>query len=300
MSGVEVRDSGDLRKYRTEVPNLVFEMSLSPYALALYMHFRRTAGDDGKCWKSTRTLASDTGISAGTISKARKELEERKLIGVQYPENNNKSIIVTIIDIWPENFQHFASSTGRSKPPGKTRSGDEQPVQETNATCSPGERKKELLEEGTSQESNDSCSGESQESDSPAIASPKKIPSGKYGVSFLMDRLKEGRDSGAAPPPLTNRQRGEYGQFFAQDYSDGTQLEECELTLRWLVAKACGDVDNEPEAWAYYGTAQRAVRDGWKPKRALRAVSNPEADDERDREWAEIEAMTADILRGVV
>lgn len=159
MSGIEVRDSGDLRKYRTEVPNLVFEMGLSPYALALYMHFRRTAGDDGRCWKSTRTLASGTGISAGTISKARKELEGRDLIGVQYPENNNKSIVVTITDIWPENFQHFAGQTPKPKTPAKTRSRRDTPVQETNApvqetnaTCSPGERRKEPTEEGTIEE----------------------------------------------------------------------------------------------------------------------------------------------------
>ena len=29
MSGIEVHDPGDLRKYRTEIPNLVFEMGLS-------------------------------------------------------------------------------------------------------------------------------------------------------------------------------------------------------------------------------------------------------------------------------
>lgn len=127
----------------------------------------------------------------------------------------------------------------------------------------------------------------------------KPVPMGKHAVAFLMDRLKESRAAGAHPPPLTNRQRGEYGEFFAQAVKDGESIADSEMALRWLVAKACGEIEHEPEAWAYFGSAQRAVRDGWRPKRHLRAVRSPEADAEREREWAEIEAMTAEILKGI-
>jgi hypothetical protein len=51
MSEIKARDAGDLRKYRTEIPNLVLELGLSPYALALYVHLKRTAGQDGACYK---------------------------------------------------------------------------------------------------------------------------------------------------------------------------------------------------------------------------------------------------------
>lgn len=289
MSGIEVKDAGDLRKYRTEVPNLIFELGLSPYALALYMHFKRTAGDDGKCWKSTRRLAEETKISAGKVSQARKELEERDLITVEYPENNNEAITVTIVDIWPENFDHFRKAR-------MTRSSGERPVHDVNATRSSGERRKEPLEEGSSKESNDSLSGEAH--GKAATPSPtKEIPSGQYGVSFLMDRLKEAKQAGAKPPPLTNRQRGEYGEFFAQAVKDGESVADSEMVLRWLVAKACGEVENEPEAWAYFGSGQRAVRDGWRPKRHLKAVSDPETEARRARDWAEIDRMNAELLK---
>lgn len=120
---------------------------------------------------------------------------------------------------------------------------------------------------------------------------------GQYAVSFLVDVLKAAKEQGAAPPPLTSRQRGEYGEFFAQAMRDGESVEDGEMTLRWLVAKACGNVESEPEAWAYFGTAQRAVRDGWQPKRALRLVLDPEAQKKNDDEWDEILREQQEMIR---
>ncbi len=128
MSEIKARDAGDLRKYRTEIPNLVLELGVSPYALALYVHLKRTAGQDGACYKGTRRLAEDTGISVGKISDARKELEEAGLIEVQRFENRRKSAEVTCNDIWLKNFQHFAERS---------------PHEHKNAeVCSPHERER--------------------------------------------------------------------------------------------------------------------------------------------------------------
>lgn len=109
MSGVKVVDRGDLRKYRTEIPNMVLGLGLTPYALALYVHLKRTAGDEGKCWKSTRTLAKETGISAGKVSSARGELEDVELIHVERPSNPSQSVTVYILDVWEANFKQFSS-----------------------------------------------------------------------------------------------------------------------------------------------------------------------------------------------
>lgn len=130
MSGVKVVDRGDLRKYRTEIPNMVLDMGLTPYALALYVHLKRTAGDEGKCWKSTRTLAKETSISAGKVSSARGELEEAELIHVERPDNPSRSVTAYILDVWEENFKQFSSRSPHEH------------------ACSPHERKKEPLEEG--------------------------------------------------------------------------------------------------------------------------------------------------------
>lgn len=108
MSGIEVHDPGDLRKYRTEIPNVVLEMGLTPHALALYIHLKRTAGQNGKCWKSRQRLVEETNMSAGKVSEARAELEAAELISVHRPKHRRKAIEVTITDIWPKNFEHFA------------------------------------------------------------------------------------------------------------------------------------------------------------------------------------------------
>jgi hypothetical protein len=141
VSGIEVRDEGDLRKYRTEIPNIVLEKGLSPHALALYVHLKRTAGGGGLCYKSTRRLAEETGISTGKISEARTELEKHELIAVNRPKDKRKAAEVTIVDVWPENFAHFAK---RSK-------GEREAVRVhiMNTTRSPSEPRKEPLKEST-------------------------------------------------------------------------------------------------------------------------------------------------------
>ncbi len=137
MSAITGRDAGDLKKYRTEIPNIVFMLGLDPYALSLYCHLKRTTGaaDGGVCWKSTRTLAKETGMSLGKVSEARGELEKprgelggKALITVERPKDRSKSTNVVCEDVWPENFGVFTTRTRE---------------------CSPHERKKEpVVEEG--------------------------------------------------------------------------------------------------------------------------------------------------------
>ena len=134
MSGVEVHDAGDLRKYRTEIPNVVLEMGLSPYALTLYLHLKRTAGQNGKCWKSVRTLAEETSVSKSEIARTRTELEERELIAVEQPKDPRKPSVVSIVDIWEKNFDHFREKKAR--------------VPHGDATCPTDSHKERTIEEG--------------------------------------------------------------------------------------------------------------------------------------------------------
>jgi hypothetical protein len=138
VSGIVGRDDGDLKKYRTEVPNVVFMLGLDPYSLALYCHIKRTTGaaEGGMCWKSTRTLAEETGMSVGKVSEARAELEKprdelggKPLIVVNRPKNRGKATEVICVDVWRENFDACSP--------------DEQRVHHTNTERSPHEPKKE-------------------------------------------------------------------------------------------------------------------------------------------------------------
>ena len=50
-----------------KIPNIVLDMGLPATAFRLYVHLKRTAGDGGECFKTTRTLARELGVSQGAI-----------------------------------------------------------------------------------------------------------------------------------------------------------------------------------------------------------------------------------------
>jgi hypothetical protein len=141
VSEDQYRDESDLKKYRTEIPNMIFDIGLTPYEVALYGHFKRVCGAEpnGVCWKSVRTLSKETGMSIGRVSEARAELARRGLIRMSQPKGPGRSVTVTIVDIWPENMARYSEDRDRSYYEGG--------VHNMNANRSRDERKKEPLEE---------------------------------------------------------------------------------------------------------------------------------------------------------
>jgi len=136
------RDESDLKRYRTEIPNMIFDIGLTPYEVALYGHFKRVCGaqEGGVCWKSVSTLSKETGMSAGRVSQARAELARRELIDMRQPKGPGTSVMVTIVDIWPENMARY--STRPTNP-----SHYEDPLHVMKGNPSRGETKKEPFEE---------------------------------------------------------------------------------------------------------------------------------------------------------
>lgn len=117
-----VTDNGDLLRYYAAIPNIVFDLGLNPYELALYGHFKRAAGN-GKgaaCWKSRATIAKESGMSSGMVTKARQTLEMPR------PELGGKALItvtdepsktggkptcrVLITDVWAVNMTRYSTS----------------------------------------------------------------------------------------------------------------------------------------------------------------------------------------------
>lgn len=43
--------------FRTEIPNIVFELDLSSFELSLYLIIKKITGDDGCCWRSLSSLS---------------------------------------------------------------------------------------------------------------------------------------------------------------------------------------------------------------------------------------------------
>ncbi|MCE7937071.1 MAG: hypothetical protein DYG90_00425 [Chloroflexi bacterium CFX6] len=151
-----VRDPGCLRKYRTEIPNLVLfrlaEGRIGVYDLALYAVYKRTAGEDGECFKSTTTLAREAAMSMGQVVKSRTKLVGEGLIEVTEVQRGGgrPEMHVTICDVWAENMALF-SGARTSRGEQRTSSGEVQSsggeVQSSpgEQRTSPSEPKKEHL-----------------------------------------------------------------------------------------------------------------------------------------------------------
>jgi hypothetical protein len=119
----DVTDEGDARQYWTQLPNIIFEIGLKPLELVLYAHLKRAAGASasGKCFKSTATLARETGMGAGTVSRTKTTLEAKRAALGNRPLIRTKEVTnprggkpfqeITITDIWKANTDRFASSS---------------------------------------------------------------------------------------------------------------------------------------------------------------------------------------------
>lgn len=121
--GKQVTDQSSMHRYRTEIPNIIEDMDLSVYAFRLYVRLKRVAGDDGKCFYTTRELAEQCRMSVGAVSNAKQELVEKDLIridsGGQWVRDN-----ITIVDMWPANFAYFA----QEKEPDACSCGEQESV----------------------------------------------------------------------------------------------------------------------------------------------------------------------------
>jgi helix-turn-helix protein len=124
------------RNYRTEIPNVVFEMVLEKEITAnefmLYSVYRRIAGEHGSCFATTKTLAEMTGLSKNTVIAAKRTLSRpfKKLFGkslIKITPGDRKSQqtdVVVIMDVWPENQQEFKNNVrcpkrGSTPPPNE-------------------------------------------------------------------------------------------------------------------------------------------------------------------------------------
>ena len=103
----EIRDEAP-HDFFTMIPHIVEALDLTPYAFRLYAHLKRVTGENktGKCWKSTKTLAQACRMSAGSVSNAKKELENTypPLIRIiSKTKDNTPYHEITIIDVWQMN-----------------------------------------------------------------------------------------------------------------------------------------------------------------------------------------------------
>lgn len=94
----------------TIMPNIIDDMKLSLKAFRLYLRIRRRAGDSGKCWESTESLAAACRMSKTSVILAKRELENAELIiinKITSPHGGLPYHEISITDIWTKNFEYY-------------------------------------------------------------------------------------------------------------------------------------------------------------------------------------------------
>jgi len=100
--------TGD-KKYFTQIPNIIFDLPLSPLAQSLYIIFKRIGGESRRISIGTKKLQDRFGVGFKSIQSAKQELQDHKLITVKsFPTETRRSDEIKILDIWHRNGIFFA------------------------------------------------------------------------------------------------------------------------------------------------------------------------------------------------
>lgn len=140
----KITDEGDLRKYRTEIPNMADD-EMNPFEYRLYGHYKRVCGAKGGiCFESVRTTAKTTQMGIGHVIDTRHDLATRGWLEI-HAEDGVQATLITMIDRWLENtLKYTPDADAILERINLNRSSHEQLVPETvraTNSRSPGEPK---------------------------------------------------------------------------------------------------------------------------------------------------------------
>jgi hypothetical protein len=106
------------RRFFFLVPNIVCHLGLTPYEFAVYGAIRRTAGEEGTCFMSGKTLALLCRMSTGQVSRCKtrlaapfEKLGGKPLIWIvkqPSPHGGKPYHDIRVVDIWDDNDQYFS------------------------------------------------------------------------------------------------------------------------------------------------------------------------------------------------
>lgn len=114
--------------YFVIIPRLAKKELTGNEYLLLSHYIEFTSG----CWEATKTTASNTGLSVGTVVKCRRSLAEKGWLNITEPKNNHDTIKISVNYKWQENERFHKEKYGDSS----TRSESEHPVQDLESTRS--------------------------------------------------------------------------------------------------------------------------------------------------------------------
>lgn len=127
VEGAAIKDNSNLAKYFAMIPNCIYDMGLSSYAIHLYGYFKRVTGETGVCFQSVTTIAKNCGVSRTTVVRAKSELLNARIYDKPIIEIKEAPLTgggrplhhITLTDIWDENKRHFSElyASNKQSPP---------------------------------------------------------------------------------------------------------------------------------------------------------------------------------------
>lgn len=102
--------------FRTEIPNIIFELGLDTSTFLIYCYIKKIAGDNGACWQSMATLEKATNLSQPTIKKCLDKLVNSqnnlnlKLLNKTErfkPDGSRDTTLYEVIDVWQFNGNFY-------------------------------------------------------------------------------------------------------------------------------------------------------------------------------------------------
>ena len=113
-----VRDAGNLHRYFSSVPHLVVDDDrLTREDRALYLYYRRVAGENGECFQPNKTVAERSGVGVTMLKESKARLVEYGYITVAEVPGN--PTVVTINDVWDKNFESYKGGRVAATPPSQ-------------------------------------------------------------------------------------------------------------------------------------------------------------------------------------
>lgn len=156
MSDLHITDQSSNHRYRTELPNIIFELELSSSEFMLYSAIKKCAGDHGHCTKSLENLAKMCNSSSRNVIRCLKKLAltnpilRKPLIKIcsRNSEHGDKDTnLITIVDIWPENYRTFGGYDNLSPPTDNLSQGHDKNDRGVMTICHQGYDKLSYKEE---------------------------------------------------------------------------------------------------------------------------------------------------------
>lgn len=228
---------------------------LGAYGLCVYTMLCRRADKNGRSYPSLRRMADDLGISERQAKRELKKLRGMKLIDIEAQRDErgqHRSSVYTVLELPAEESPEATQSPGRGDSQSSNGGTHSHPSKEVT-------EEKEGSEEKTSFSSGDAAAN--------ADAAPSNEPENSKPMSYraychkrARELVTEAKEQGFKPDTLPDKTVNEWSAFYESAITrDGYSLEQCDTAMWWLIRKASGAIEGEPQGWASFGTGLRGA-----------------------------------------